>query len=143
MIKQVKLSTLFLVSLCISLSSCSEKDEPRIPAPVVNITELGSSHDNPSNHTATIGADLHIAAEILAEGVIKEIRVEIHGEGGINYEIEKVFADDSKYAGIKNVGFHEHIDIPTDAPAGEYHFHLTVVDQLGQTTMADADLILE
>jgi hypothetical protein len=141
MIKQIKWSALLLASLCLSLSSCSDNDEPTIPAPVVNITELGSNHDNPNNNTATIGTDLHINAEIFAEGLIREIHVEIHGERGINYEIEKAFT--GKYVGVKNTTFHEHIDIPADAPAGEYHFHLIVVDQLGQTTMADADLILE
>ena len=36
--------------------------------------------------------------------------------------------------------FHEHIDIPAEAPLGEYHLHFTVTDQKGQTTLVEAHI---
>ena len=90
-------------------------------------------HDN--SKTAMRGDDMHLEADILAEGLIKRIDVEIHQEDG-SFEIEKSYTE-GKYVGVKNVEFHEHIDIPADAPLGEYHLHFTVTDQKGQTTVAE------
>ena len=82
------------------------------------------------------GDDMHLEAEIVAEGLIKRIDVEIHKEDG-SFEIEKSYTE-GKYIGVKNTEFHEHIDIPANAPLGEYHLHFTVTDQQGQTTLAEA-----
>lgn len=112
-------------------TSCSKEETPA--KPVITLTEVG--HDN-AKHVMR-GADLHLEADILAEGLIKRIDVEIHQEG--NYEIEKSYTD-SKYVGVKNVEFHEHIDIPAEAPLGEYHLHFTVTDQQGQTTLAETHI---
>lgn len=119
-----------------ALSSCSnDDDEPKAEKPSVTLTEVG--HDN--TKTVEAGKDLHLEAEILAPGVIKEIEVEIHQENGGHFEIEKKYID-GKYIGVKNVEFHEHIDIPADAPAGEYHLHLEVTDAFGQTAEAKSSL---
>lgn len=123
-------------------SSCSSDDDDDNPAkPTVQILELGSGHDSPNDQTAYIGTDAHIEATILAEGLIKEIEVEIHQIDG-TYEFGKVYTD-SKYVGNKNATFHEHLDIPADAPAGKYHLHLVVVDQFGQTATAESELTLK
>jgi hypothetical protein len=130
--------TMFLAGLSLlALSSC-EKDDPTPAKPVVTITEIGS-HDSPEGKVAA-GDDLHLEAEIVAEGLIAKIVVEIHQEEGGSFEIERTFGADSKYAGLKNAEFHEHIDIPANAPLGEYHLHLTVTDMEGQTTTAEAEL---
>ncbi len=113
-------------------TSCNKEENPA--KPTVNLTEVG--HDN--EKVAMRGDDLHLEADILAEGLIKRIDVEIHQENG-TYEIEKSYTE-GKYAGVKNVEFHEHIDIPADAPLGEYHLHFTVTDQKGQTTLAEAHI---
>lgn len=136
--KKKFLGTLFLAGLSLlALSSC-DKDDPKPAKPVVTITEVGS-HDSPEGVVAA-GDDLHLEAEIVAEGLIDKIVVEIHQEEGGNFEIEETFGADSKYAGSKNADFHEHIDIPTNAPLGEYHLHLTVTDKEGQSTTAEAEL---
>ena len=109
--------------------SCKKDNAPA--KPVVTFTEVG--HDN-SKH-AMRGDDMHLEAEIVAEGLIKRIDVEIHKENG-GFEIEKSFTE-GKYIGVKNTEFHEHIDIPADAPLGEYHLHFTVTDQAGQTVTAE------
>jgi hypothetical protein len=134
---KVTLRILFLLSISmLAFSSC--KDDETMPAkPVVTITEVGS-HDAPEGQVEA-GEDLHLEAVIVAEGLTARIDVEIHQEEGGNFEIEASYTE-GKYIGVKNVEFHEHIDIPADAPAGEYHLHLTVTDREGQTTTAEAEL---
>ena len=84
------------------------------------------------------GDDMHLEADIVAEGLIKRIDVEIHKEDG-SYEIEKAYTE-GKYIGVKNTEFHEHIDIPAEAPLGEYHLHFTVTDKKGRTALAEAHI---
>ena len=123
-------------------SSCSSDDDDDNPAkPTIQITELGSGHDSPNDKIAYIGADAHIEATILADGLIKEIQVKVHQVDGKS-EFGKVYTD-TKYVGNKNTTFHEHLNIPSDAPAGKYHLHLIVVDQFGQTATAESDLTLK
>lgn len=111
-----------LVALLISCNKTS--------APSVTFTEIG--HEN--SKVAMRGDDMHLEADIVAEGLIKSIQVELH-KG--SFEIEKEYTS-GKYFGVKNTEFHEHIDIPSDAPLGEYHLHFTVTDNNGQQTMAEA-----
>ena len=126
------LSLAAAAALLLSATSCNKGETTA--KPTVNLTEVG--HDN--EKVAMRGDDLHLEADILAEGLIKRIDVEIHQEDG-TYEIEKSYTD-GKYVGVKNVEFHEHIDIPAEAPLGEYHLHFTVTDQKGQTTLAEAHI---
>lgn len=133
-------SLTLLFSACFFLfSSCGKDDDQTPPKPTILIEELGSGHDAPDDHAVQAGSDLHIEAQITAEGLIARIDVEIHQEEGGSFEIEQSYTE-GKYIDVKNTEFHEHIDIPADAPAGEYHFHLTVTDRLGQTATAEADL---
>jgi len=123
------LTFIALVALSMTALSCKKDDAPA--APTVNLTEVG--HEN--SKTAMRGDDLHLEADILAEGLVQRIDVEIHREDG-SFEIEKTYTD-SKYTGVKNVTFHEHVDIPSDAPLGEYHLHFMVTDREGQTAQAE------
>ena len=111
-----------LVALFISCNKTS--------APSVTFTEIGRENSK----VAMRGDDMHLEADIVAEGLIKSIQVELH-KG--SFEIEKEYTS-GKYIGVKNTEFHEHIDIPSDAPLGEYHLHFTVTDNNGQQTMAEA-----
>lgn len=119
---------------CVALS-CEKAPAPAKPA--VNLTEVG--HKN--SKTAMRGDDVHLEADILAEGLIKRIDLNIHQESG-GFEIEKSYTD-GKYIDVKNVAFHEHIDIPADAPLGEYHLHFTVTDRKGQTTTVQTHIQIE
>ncbi|SFL20418.1 DUF4625 domain-containing protein [Proteiniphilum acetatigenes] len=130
---------LLLSTNVLFFSSCEKEDTPS--APTVKITELGSGHDNPNDKIAYAGSDAHIEAEITADGLIESITVEVHQEDG-DYEFNKVYTD-AKYVGVKNVTFHEHLEIPAEAPEGEYHLHLVVRDQEGQTGMAESELIIK
>ena len=123
-----------LFSLC--LTGCGSDDGEKLPSkPTITLTEVGldnSRHAHP-------GHDLHLEANVIAEGLIKRIDIEIHQEDGTGFEIEQSFTD-VKYIGVRNIEFHEHIDIPADAPLGEYHLHFTVTDQKGQQTTAEGHL---
>lgn len=140
--KKIVFRAIMLLNICLVLFTGCDNDDDKNPVkPVVNITELGSGHDSPNDKTAYIGKDIHIETEIVAEGLIKQIEVEVHQKNG-SYEFGKVYTDE-KYVGKKNTTLHEHLDIPSDAVAADYHLFLTVTDQLGQTTTAESDLTLK
>ena len=125
---------LFTTTSLLFFTSCEKDDE--VPKPVINIWELGLG----DSHVAWIGADLHIEAEIEAEGRIDVITVEIHQEEGSSDEIEATF---DEYAGLKNTTFHKHVDIPAETTAGTYHVHITVTDQEGNQTTVEDEIEIE
>jgi len=135
--KYMSLMATLTAILTLSFSSCSSDDDPMPAKPVITLTEVG--HDNTCH--AHPGHDLHLEAQIVAEGLIKDILVEIHSEDGKSAVISHVYSD-SKYVGVRNTEFHEHIDIPATFPLGAYHLHLTVTDQEGQQTTAESKLTL-
>ena len=129
--------TLFIaISSMIMVTSCSDDDEDDVAAPVITNLEVGD--DN--SLMATVGSDLHIDAEVAAEGLIEEVEVELHSEDGTGEDIEAKYTE---YSGQKNADFHKHIDIPATATPGEYHFHLKVTDQEGQVSEVDAEVMIE
>ena len=123
-----------LLTVAFVFSSC-KKDDEMPEKPTITLTEVG--HDN-SCH-AHPGHDLHLEADVLAQGLISRIDIEIHQETGGSYEIEKAYTE-GKYIGVRNIEFHEHIDIPADAPLGEYHLHFTVTDKEGQQSTAECHI---
>jgi hypothetical protein len=107
-----------------------------VEPPQITMHELGYENSK----TAKRGTDLHIDAEIIADGKIKTVMITIHPEmetGEEGFEVEKTF---TKFEGYKNTSFHEHIEIDADAEAGEYHFHLEVLDLEGNTGSYEADI---
>lgn len=114
--------------------SCEKED--KVARPEISELELGIGN----NHVAYIGSDLHIEAEIVAEGVINQVIVEIHQEEGSSEEIVATF---DEFAGKKNTTFHKHIDIPDGTTAGTYHCHLTVTDKEGYETTVEEEISLE
>ncbi len=121
-----------VATMLMGVSSCQKDPE----APVITGLEVGIGN----SLVGRIGSDLHIDAEIVAEGKIDKIKVEIHPESGSGEDIEVEFTDD---AGKKNTDFHEHIDIPASTTPGDYHFHLKVYDKQGNMSSAEADITLE
>jgi len=116
----------------LGLSSCGE--DPA--APTISNVEVGENNSK----TAAIGEELHMDAEIDAPGKISKIEVELHPESGSGDDIEAEFTN---YSGQLNADFHEHVEIPSTAAAGEYHFHLKVTDEEGQTTEVDAEVDIQ
>ncbi|MFH1121570.1 MAG: DUF4625 domain-containing protein [Bacteroidota bacterium] len=140
--KTIRFMLVVTLSAIVFFSSCKKEEEAKAPEFVK--FELG--YDN--SGIAVIGADLHIDAEIFAEGKIADIMIEIHLEGdheiksGLDTEWEFDSTYTIGYAGVKNVDFHEHIDIPASAEAGDYHFHLIVTDMEGNRSEKEAELKL-
>lgn len=136
MSKQSVWSVALLIFLCLlAFASCSQDDKNDPAKPVITLTEVG--HGN--HKTVVAGNDLHLEGSILAEGVILRIDVEIHAESGDSFKIEKSYTE-GKYVGVRNADFHEHIGIPAEAVAGEYHLHFSVTDRAGQTAVATSEL---
>lgn len=78
---------------------------------------------------ATAGADIHAEAIVAAEEGLSEIHVHIHSESDEEWGLEQTFT----YEGETSLEFHEHIDIPADTPAGEYHLEMEIIDQAENT----------
>ncbi len=131
---------LVALSATVIFASCKKDEEPKAPEFVK--FELG--YDN--SGTAVAGEDLHIDAEVLAEGKIASIIITIHPEGEHGYKTTRVIEWEvdttytTGYAGVKNIDFHEHIDVPADAETGPYHFHMKVTDMEGNRTEKEAEL---
>lgn len=85
--------------------------------------------------TVVIGSDFH--AEFLVNAVfgIHTISVDIHshgvtpGDGEVQWEFAEVFEEG--YHELNEVEFHEHIDVPANAAAGEYHMTFSIEDEQG------------
>jgi len=130
---------LWLASFALTIAallSCSKDNEPKPEPPTIEWHEVGSGNSK----TGYPGDDLHLDAEIIAPGGIARITLEIHSDAPGGWSFEQVYTGD--YVGKKNAEFHRHIDIPSDAPLGDYHLHLSVTDQAGQTVEAEAELQL-
>ncbi|WP_308992498.1 DUF4625 domain-containing protein [Mariniflexile litorale] len=126
------------------LQSCSEDDDPILKAPTISNFEYGEGSAHSTEQVAYKGSDIHLEAEINAEASVKSITLSIHAhdltiaDGEVAWDFEQVFTD-SKYLVI-NPTFHEHIDVPANIPAGEYHIELTVTDELGNSTEVEGHI---
>lgn len=135
---------MLLTAVLAFMVSCSEDDDPSPEAPVISNFSFGQGSDHGTGQVAYKGSDLHMEADIVAEANVSSISVSIHGhdltpaEGEEEWDFEQSFTDD-KYL-VKNATFHEHIDIPENIPAGEYHITLTVTDDAGNTSETEGEL---
>ena len=102
-------------------------------APAITFKEVGED----DSHKAVIGQKMHLEAQIEAPHKIAKIEVEFHNTAA-GYEHVFTYTDE-KYLGQTSVLFHEHPEIPADAPAGEYHIHFTVTDAAGNSTTEEAE----
>ncbi len=131
----------FITLLSFTFTSCENDEEAA--APVITDVEVGLQNSK----TAFIGGDLHLEANIFAEGKISKIQITIHpadeaahigpmkAKSALTHEGEwKVDTTYTKFADLKNATFHEHIDVPVNASAEAYHLHIIVVDMEGNTT---------
>jgi len=142
-------SKFLAIAACLGLllQSCSSDDDASdttVTAPIISNFEYGAGSAHSTDQVGYKGSDLHLEAEITAEASVSSIKLFIHahdlplGEGEVNWDFEQVFTD-SKYL-VMNPTFHEHIDIPANIPAGEYHIELLVTDALGNSTEIDGHI---
>jgi hypothetical protein len=128
------------------LTSCDKDDE--VAKPVITILELGKGDSHGNDRIAIIGSDVHIEADVVAEGKIDKIQVRIHPEGEHHeeegnhkeWEIDTIY---TKFSGLKNTIFHEHLDIALHAEPGEYHFDFIVTDMEGNQSSAEANIEIQ
>src|SRR5690606_8154615 len=82
------------------------------------------------NESVVRGSDFHTEFTINAVHGIHQIGVDVHAHGlvpgtdELEWEFENIYSEG--YHGQTEVEFHEHIDVPETAPAGEYHIKFTV-----------------
>src|SRR5690606_25957985 len=112
-----------------TLSSCS-KDDDEIPGgnPVINLSEVGLENSK----TAVAGSDLHLEGDIVAEGLIAKIEVEIHQEGDGEYKIEKAWTE-GKYIGIRNTTIQKNLYIHALHNIDPHYFYLYLTNILVNT----------
>ncbi|QVY65209.1 DUF4625 domain-containing protein [Polaribacter sp. Q13] len=128
----------------ITLQSCSSDENLELNAPIISNFEYGKGSDHTTDQVAYKGSDIHLEGEINAEAIVSSITLSIHahdltpGDGEVAWGFEQVFTD-AKYLAI-NPTFHEHIDVPANAPAGEYHVELTVTDEQGNSTEVEGHI---
>lgn len=128
-------------------NSCSSDDDGvSLKAPVISNFEYGEGSAHSTEQTAYKGSDIHLEAEITAEATVRSITLSIHAhdldvaDGEVEWEFEQEFTD-AKYLAI-NPTFHEHIDVPTDIPSGEYHVELLVTDADGNSTEVEGHIMI-
>jgi hypothetical protein len=141
--KQLKLISFVLV-LALAFQSCKKDEDDENNPPVISNFELGYEDSG----EAFLGADLHIEAEIVAEAKIDRIQLTIHPEGehdkSVAHEEEwEVDTTYTKFNGLKNTEFHEHLEVPFEAEEGHYHFHFAVIDMDGNTKEIERELHVE
>ncbi|MGG6545199.1 UNVERIFIED_CONTAM: DUF4625 domain-containing protein [Prevotella sp. 15_C9] len=107
-----------------AMTSCSDDENNDTAKLELTHEEIG--HDG----EATIGKDIHLECEILAEAKIKQIEVEIKNKTGKTM-LSRVF-NTGKYVGVLETTFHEHIDVPSTLPEGKYDVIIKVTDMNGQ-----------
>ena len=136
------LKVVLFAVLLTGIIGCNKDNDQETPKPVIQKFELGYENSK----TFVRGEDLHMDVEIVAEGKIRDIIVEIHHEGDhgqksvfllsdFEWEFDSVYT--IKYSGAINVDFHEHIEVPLEAETGDYHFYFSVTDMLGQRTSVE------
>lgn len=128
----IKYNLIIVSILAIVLVTACKKEEDKA-LPEINNFELG--YDN--SKTALAGEELHMDGGVVAEAGINTIAITIHPEEGHlkdggEWEVDTVY---SRFSGLKNTDFHEHIDVPADADTGHYHFHFVVTDMDGYQTV--------
>ncbi|WP_347840678.1 DUF4625 domain-containing protein [uncultured Draconibacterium sp.] len=138
----------FLVAIILGAATLFTacEDDGDLALPEITIMELGEGSSHSNDHTAIIGGEVHIEVEIIAEGKINTVQIIIHSEGehksvvdGGEWELDTTY---TKFSGLKNTTFHEHLEIADWAEPGEYHFDFIVTDLEGNQSSADAELEL-
>jgi hypothetical protein len=91
-----------------------------------------------NNKLAYTGHDLHLDADVQAEGKIANIKLQIT-LASTNYGWDFVKTYTTGYAGLKKANFHEHIDVPENAKTGTYTLLIVVTDEFGEKTQSKID----
>lgn len=138
--KTKQIFTIILIAAGILTFNACNKEPAK---PEITLNELGYNNSK----IGYLGSELHIEADIVAEGKIDKVTIEIHPEGGhegrsgaivlFEWEVDTVYTE---FFGLKNTEFHKHLEIPAEAYTGHYHFHFIVTDLEGQQASVEEEL---
>ena len=135
--KNLFLSAIALLSVfTLSMTSCSKDDDPAESKIEFKNAEFG--HHN--KKTATIGKDIHLECEIVSASKIKSISATLKDKAGKTVATQTY--TDSKYVGVLNTKFHEHLKLAADLKPGIYHCVIAVSNEGGTTKTLEADVTL-
>ncbi|MGB9745464.1 MAG: DUF4625 domain-containing protein [Bacteroidales bacterium] len=137
---KIILSVIITITLAV-IYSCESKDNQK---PTISNLEVGH------NDTIFAGYPVHLEFEVTDNDLLSNYHVIIHSEEGhhhksisitnIPWEFDSIFREIS---GLKNYTVHHHtIHAPSNAETGNYHFHLTVADQAGNSVSVEKDITM-
>lgn len=138
---------IFLVTSAIIMGLAFISCEQDAPKPEIDLTELGYENSK----IGYVGSDLHINSEIVAEGTIDLVTIEIHPEGEHKKSTSVSLDEDgweydsayTEFSGLKNTTFHKHVDISMHAEPGHYDFHFIVTDREGRQSSVEEELEIQ
>ncbi len=133
------------------IASC-DKDDTDISTPPEIYDFFAGTHPPEVNDTIVKrpGAEIIVdfSARSLNDGRLEAYHIEIqdHPESGDSADefkiIDELFDNEPTFRGLRNASVHKHIAIPEEAPLGEYHVEVVVIDEFGNSTMVDTLLYL-
>ncbi len=126
-----------LSMLTLSLTSCDKDDDVKTNA---NVTFSNIEVGLENSKEATVGGDLHLECDIVSENKIKSIEVKMTQKDGKG-TLSKLYTD-SKYTGVLNTTFHEHLELPSTLDAGTYHLAINVTDVNNNSKAYETDIKL-
>jgi len=142
--KITSITVVLFIAAAFFFTACDDDDA--VAKPAITILELGSGDSHGNEHSALVGGELHIEADIIAEGKIDKINIRLHPEGEDEHSVSEdgweLDTTYTKFAGLKNTLFHEHVDIDPDAEPGVYHFDFVVTDMEGNQSNAEAEVVI-
>ncbi|MDG5800974.1 DUF4625 domain-containing protein [Marinilabiliaceae bacterium ANBcel2] len=139
-------SLIFMATFALSTLtiSCSDDDDETTP-PVITCFSAGD-HYSESNIVEKSG-EIIIDFDVKTgnDGRLDSYFIEIHSHPEDPEEeefliIEKWFNDNQLFKGSRNFSVHEHIDIPDEAPLGEYHVEIAVRDEFGNIAQEETHI---
>lgn len=145
--KVSKFSVFLLMALAITFVACDKDDDKDTKTPP-DIYEFSAGlHDHSSNEVQR-GGEVIVDFKVRSrnDGRLEAYHIEIHdhpesGNPADEYLlIDELFDNDPTFKGTRNATVHKHIAIPQDAPLGEYHVEVFVVDEYGNTAEAETHI---
>ncbi len=133
------------------IASCEKDDTDNTTPPEIYDFFAGTHPPEVSDTIVKIpGAEIIVdfSARSLNDGRLEAYHIEIHDhpESGNPADefiiIDNLFNNEPTFKGLRNASVHKHIAIPEEAPLGEYHVEVIVIDEFGNSTMVDKLLYL-
>ena len=128
------------MAMAITFISCNKDDDKDTTTPPEITDFKAGSHDHSTNEIPR-GGEVIVDFKVFSrnDGRLEAYHIEIHdhpesGDPADEYLlIDEFFDNDPTYKGTRNATVHKHIPVPHDAPLGEYHVEVFVVDEFGNT----------